>query len=73
MAAYTKPHQITKEESERLRGERDQINFINLRFERWKTAGLTLLLYTAYTLYAISNLVRGKISSAKFNTILNQP
>ena len=33
--AYTKPQQRKKEESERLRGERDQIKFIDLRFERW--------------------------------------
>ena len=26
------------EESERLRGERDQIKFIDLRFERWQVA-----------------------------------
>ena len=26
----------TKEESEKLRGERDQIKFIRLRFERWQ-------------------------------------
>ena len=25
-----------KEESERLRGERDQINFVDLGFERWQ-------------------------------------
>ena len=35
MAAYTKPQQRKKEESEKLRGERDQIKFIDLRFERW--------------------------------------
>ena len=29
MVAYTKPQQWKKEESERLRGERDQIKFIN--------------------------------------------
>ena len=34
MVAYTKPEQRKKEESERLRGERDQIKFIDLRFER---------------------------------------
>ena len=35
MVAYTKPKQRRKEEeSERLRGERDQIKFIDLRFER---------------------------------------
>ena len=34
MVAYTKPQQFKKEESERLRGERDQIKFINLRFQR---------------------------------------
>ena len=36
MAAYTKRIQRKKEESERLRGERDQIKFIDLRFERWQ-------------------------------------
>ena len=36
MVAYTKPRQRKKEESERLRGERDQIKFIDLRFERWQ-------------------------------------
>ena len=35
MVAYTKPQQRKKEESERPRGERDQIKFIDLRFERW--------------------------------------
>ena len=36
MVAYTKPQQWKKEESERLKGERerDQIKFIDLRFER---------------------------------------
>ena len=33
MAAYTIPHQ-RKRKVERLRGERDEIEFINLRFER---------------------------------------
>ena len=36
MVAYTKPQQRKKEETERLRGERDHIKFINLRFERWQ-------------------------------------
>ena len=38
MVTYTKPQQRKKEESERLRGERerDQIKFIDLRFERWQ-------------------------------------
>ena len=36
MVAYTKPQQRKKEESERPRGERDQIKFIDLRFERWQ-------------------------------------
>ena len=31
--AYAKPQQRKKEESERLRGETDQIKFIDLRFE----------------------------------------
>ena len=34
MVAYIKPQQRNKEENERLRGERDQIKFIDLRFER---------------------------------------
>ena len=34
MAAYTKPHKRKKEESERLSGERDQVKFIDIRFER---------------------------------------
>ena len=40
MVAYTKPQQRKKEESKRLRGERDQIKFIDLRFERWQVVGL---------------------------------
>ena len=36
MVAYTKLQQGKKEESERLRGERDQIKFIDLRFEGWQ-------------------------------------
>ena len=39
MMAYTKPQQRKKEESERLRGERDQIKLIDLRFERWQVVG----------------------------------
>ena len=34
MVAYKKPQQRKKEESERLRGEGDQITFIDLTFER---------------------------------------
>ena len=36
MVAYTKLQQRKKEEREKLRGERDQIKFIDLRFERWQ-------------------------------------
>ena len=39
MVAYTKPQQWKKEESERVRGERDRIKFIDLRFERWQVVG----------------------------------
>ena len=39
MVAYTKPKQRKKEKSERLRRERDQIKFINLRVERWQAVG----------------------------------
>ena len=41
MVAYTKPQHRKKEErSESLRGERDQIKFIDLGFERWQVVGL---------------------------------
>ena len=30
------PQQTKKEESEKLRGESDQIKFVDLRFERWQ-------------------------------------
>ena len=36
MVAYIKPQQRKKEESEKLRGERDQSKFIDRRFERWQ-------------------------------------
>ena len=35
MVTCTKPQHRKKEESNRLRGERDQIKLIDLRFERW--------------------------------------
>ena len=34
--ANKKPQQRKKAESERLRGERDQINCIDIGFERWQ-------------------------------------
>ena len=34
--AYTMPQKRKKEESEKLRGEKDQIKFIDLGFERWQ-------------------------------------
>ena len=40
---YTKSQQWKKEESERLRGERDHIKFIDLRLERWQAVGLSEL------------------------------
>ena len=40
MVAYTKPQQRKKEESKRLRGERDQIKFIDFIFERWQVVCL---------------------------------
>ena len=43
MVVYTKPQQRKKEESERLRGERDQIKFIDLGLERWQVVGLSEL------------------------------
>ena len=37
---HTKPQHWKKEESERLRGEEDQIKLIDLRFENWEVVGL---------------------------------
>ena len=34
MVAFAKPQQRKKEESEKIRGERDQVKFIDPRFER---------------------------------------
>ena len=39
MAAYAKPQQRKKEESKRLRGQRDKIKFIEPKFERWQVVG----------------------------------
>ena len=38
MVAFTKPQQRKKEGSEKLRGVRGQIKFIDLRFEGWQVA-----------------------------------
>ena len=39
MATHAKPQQWKKEKSERLRGDGDEIMFIDLRFERWQVVG----------------------------------
>ena len=39
MMAYKKLQQGKKEESERLRGDGDQIKFVDFRFERWQIVG----------------------------------
>ena len=39
MVAYTKPQQRTEEESERLRGERDKIKYIDVRLEQGQIVG----------------------------------
>ena len=36
MVAYTKPQQRKKEESKRLRGDRDEVKFVDPRIERWQ-------------------------------------
>ena len=41
--AYTKPQQRKKEESNRLREERDPVKFIDFRCKRWQVAILDLL------------------------------
>ena len=44
MVAYTMPQQRKEEESERLRGERDQIKFIDISFERCHVVKRTLIM-----------------------------
>ena len=44
MVLNTKPQQRKKEGSEKLRGESDQMKFIDLRFER-----LQVVVYVKYT------------------------
>ena len=46
--AYAKPQQRKKEESERLRGERDQIKFIHLGFEMLTDFVLTVFFKHRY-------------------------
>ena len=41
--ANAKPKKRKKEGSKRLRGERDQIKFIDFRFERWHVVKLSEL------------------------------
>ena len=41
MVAYIRPQQWKEEESERLRGEGDQIKLLDLRFERGKVVALS--------------------------------
>ena len=43
MVAHTKPQQRKKDGSEWLRGKRDQIKFVDLRFERGQVVGLSEL------------------------------
>ena len=43
MVAYKKSQKRKKGEREMLRGERDEIKFVDLRFERWQVLGLTEL------------------------------
>ena len=49
--AYTKPQQRKKEESEKLRGERDWIKFIDLRFERWQVVQIKIVLATYFEIW----------------------
>ena len=43
MVAYIKPQKRKKEAGERLRGDRDQTKFIDLRFTKWQVVGFGLL------------------------------
>ena len=61
MVAYKKPRKRKKEESERLRRERDQIKFVDLRFKGWQVVGLSELCWGKATVaYASPNKGRKK-------------
>ena len=45
MVAYTKPQQMKKEESQRLRGEINQTKFVDLRYERWQAVMFRKAIY----------------------------
>ena len=53
MVAYTKPQQRKKEEIERLRGERDQIKFIDHRFEKYNNSAIAIR--TSYYIFCCRN------------------
>ena len=56
MVAYTKPQQRKKEESKQIRGERDHIKFIDLRFERWQVVGFRKARRTGPLLIAVYHM-----------------
>ena len=78
MVAYTKPQQRKKEESEWLRGERDQIKFIDLRFESWQVGRfrkarvdmLELINYTwCYCFNEVINLSLFELFSEDYSSV----
>ena len=60
MVAYTKPQQRKKEEYERLRGKRDQIKFIDLRFERWQVVRFRLACGDRKARYSLNDSIVGR-------------
>ena len=65
MVAYTKPQQRKKEESEQLRGERDQIKFIDLRIWQNFTKEYSLSLIRCFGCPPIRLFVAG-VRSCRF-------
>ena len=60
VVAYTKPQQRKKEEGERLRGGRDQVKFIDLRFERWHVLKYYYHIMTVINIIIIIDIEKGK-------------
>ena len=52
--------QWKKEERKRIRGERDQIRFIELRIERWQVVGLSELFWRKVSWWPIQGPNRGR-------------
>ena len=62
------PQQKMKEESERLRGERDQIEFIALGFERWQQLYINLLMRLFIAAFPFLQIVNRAMDNSRYRS-----